>query len=391
MKNEKPKTTMIEKEISALLSRFGLLEADTINAIIDLANADANRFNEKQLINISGAVNLFSTATALYRSDSDRIIKPLTTIEKVDDLFEIASELKYKVDLLSAQINKPIQDRMNDILLQKRQFVKIDSSNIFKECSMNFAAGYYIFAAAPNVGKTLMMINTAKDLLLDRRKIIYITLDDSAEMVASRFMACLLASIEKGESKRIAIYNMQYVQYTPEKETARQYIFQEFTKLCDSGLLKIYDAKDCSSIEEINLKIKAEVTEDTVVFVDGMLLTKTPVHYRTEIEKNEFRANEIKGMAVKYNIPIITSNELVKDSSRNENELPKMDDIKGTGRFAFNANFIVLLWQLEKDREKSDGGGYINAFICKNKITEKKKMRKFYVEGKYSLAEQVEF
>ena len=75
-------------------------------------------------------------------------------------------------------------------------------------------------------------------------------------------------------------------------------------------------------------------------------------HQRKE---NIERANRLKTLADTYKIPLVCTGELRKSKDRREgNKPPIIDDLMETGKFAYNANLVWLLYSNTQEELKQD-------------------------------------
>jgi hypothetical protein len=259
-----------------------------------------------------------------------------------------------------------ICELLDNNLAQKKVYVKPDGDDVIRDACLNFNSGYYIFASGANIGKTNTLIGIGtKSLILGDFSVLYLSIDDSAQDISYRMMACLMEHLEPNLPVKVPCWAMRYMQTNPEKEAVRHTAHQVFTKFINSGKLSIYDSNSCRNFQHIAKEIEQRKDEKLLVIIDGVLLIDVPgKQYKTEFDKNEYRANELKRMAVKYDIPLLTSHEIIKQKDQKGYDL---SSLKGSGRFGYNANFVCLLIPDEKDKN------LVNCDIVKNKICATKK------------------
>lgn len=305
-----------------------------------------------------------------------------TIFEKANLLYDHAASIKMQIESVTKKSEPDIIERLDDILASKQVYKEMSTGDPIRDACLDFESGYYIFAAEPNKGKTNFLINyTVKFLMEKSRQIIFFSLDDSAESICYRIMACMSSFI--GEPY-LPCYRMKFLQHEPKLEAIRQGLYKAIASEIKKDNLNIFDIKDCREFDSMKriIRQKSKDMSKTVVMIDGVLLSDVPSSFRTEIERCEWRANELKRMSVELNIPVITTNEVIKNK---ENKNPAMADIKGTGRFMFNANMIVMLYPDQKDKDK------IYAKIDKNKVTDIKRQYVYHQNGAQSRLTHVEY
>lgn len=224
-------------------------------------------------------------------------------------------------------------------------------------------AGFYIIGAETNTGKTAFMTNLFLDILETNKetKGIYFSLDDSKDIIINRFIAIKtrlnLNQIQKrqaneGDAKNITqAYNVLY-------------------NLWKEGRLDIKDIAEVSDIGILEEEIKKQADKGLFVFIDGLYNLDIGGKFGGLREENIDRANKVKALVDTYKIPIITTGELRK-KQRGEGKNPKPDihDLMETGKFAYNANLVLLLYADNIEAYKEDAEPMMIMDYAKNKLS----------------------
>lgn len=222
----------------------------------------------------------------------------------------------------------------------------------FKEFAKNIDGvqpGFYIIAAEPHIGKTAFMTGLCLDLLETNQdvKVLYYSLDDSNLYTAYRFLSILTDfPINKTQRKQKNVDD-------------KKKLAEGRKKLLDliSTRLVIKDIGDIQDISQIDEDIRQmKESSKIVVFIDGLFNLNVGDSSDSSIRaENIKRANSIKKLVDTYEIPVFTTAEIRKKlKTESEKKKPSINDIMETGKFAYNANLILLMYPTEIDKVKKD-------------------------------------
>ena len=120
--------------------------------------------------------------------------------------------------------------------------------------------------------------------------------------------------------------------------------YDYLTDLAKSGRLFIRDALEIQDIESMEMEIKRRMNRKLFVVIDALYNLDTGDQADRGKENIEI-ANRLKMIVNIYSIPVICTGELVKDPKRiGENKRPTVHDLKETGKFAYNADIVLMLY-----------------------------------------------
>lgn len=352
-------------EITRVLDKFGIIDPD----FVDRARILPSIKQVETLTNINREINKLGLSIFIGKSGFDPMAFDARPIhQRVELVYSHVADLKNKLDQICKFDEPTILEDLEVNLAQKLQYVKCDNSDIIKAASLNYSPGYYIFASGANIGKTNTLVGvTSKSLSLEDFSVLYLSIDDSAQDIAYRLMSCLMDDVNPNLPVKVQCWAMKYLQLDHNREAVRRTAHELLAKYIKAGRLEIYDSKTCrnfDTIEKLVTDKKKQTDKKIIVIIDGVLLLDVPGSIKNEFEKNEIRANELKRIAVRHNIPLLTSHELVKMKDVKSYDL---NSLKGSGRFGYNANFVCLLTSDEKDKN------LVHCEIVKNKICAIKK------------------
>jgi len=244
--------------------------------------------------------------------------------------------------------------------------------------------GFYIIGAETNIGKTALLTNLFLDIIETNphSKGIYYSLDDSKDVIINRML-----SIKTG----LPINQVQRKQDNETDEHKLSGAYSELKKLAESDRINIKDQAEINHVDSLEIDIRERADGNFFVVIDGL--------YNLEVgsdrtgglrEVNIDRANRIKALVDTYRIPIIVTGELRKRSKdESSKKSPQIDDLMETGKFAYNANLVWLIYPEDRDDfEKSDEAILLVKF-AKNKLSHFKDFRKLrFIRAKGIIKEE---
>ncbi|WP_245628919.1 DnaB-like helicase C-terminal domain-containing protein [Alicyclobacillus shizuokensis] len=201
--------------------------------------------------------------------------------------------------------------------------------------------GLILFAAAPNVGKSAMMLQIAKTVS-ERNENVYVSyhsLDDSNNELLPRYIAC-------DQQIKIAQAKM------PEKFSDQPEIIEKRNEGLRNLYRNIYrfgmyDSENLgTSVEAIEQHIKDILMElpegvKLVICIDSFNdLTVESQKFSNNDARNEYVAKMLKSWTVRYNAVVMCTAHLRKTNGKR----PTVDDLKDTIRLQYEANLILLLY-----------------------------------------------
>lgn len=208
--------------------------------------------------------------------------------------------------------------------------------------------GLYLIGAYTNRGKTALLTSLALDALFSNPGItvMYFSLDDNVDTIVNRFLSIMTG---------IDINKVQKEQANPGDQDRLRKKYDELKVLADGGRLIIKDREEVSCINDLAAEIRERAGGKLVVFIDDVHNLLIGSGYDGLREENIDRANKIKDLAMLYKLPIICTAELRKKGTGEAvDRRPNINDFMETGKFAYNANVVWLLYSQTKNSEAFD-------------------------------------
>jgi DNA primase catalytic core len=222
--------------------------------------------------------------------------------------------------------------------------------------------GFYLLSAETSVGKTACLTNMFIDLILANPDVkgIYFSLDDNRDVIINRLLGFLTD---------IPLNQIQRKQENTTNQMKLVQAYDSLISLSDQGRLDIKDLSEVDSISKCEKIIRENVNRPLFVVIDGL--------YNLEIEGNQStremnidRANRIKTLVDIHKIPVICSGELRKKTTGdNSKKPPTLHDIMETGKLAYNANIVWLLYPKNISSFSTDDEPELVLEFAKNKLS----------------------
>lgn len=217
-------------------------------------------------------------------------------------------------------------------------------------------AGFYLFAAESNVGKSALMLNMMYDLCTyEENKLfgIYYSLDDSKNEIIPRVIAMdqlipISAASKPQRYQDLINEGDEYSELYQDILDKRNLGLQKLREC--NNMFKIEDSNKIKSIEDLyqhakqlQIYIKAIDPEmNIVIAIDSINDLKfSEQKFSSTTEKHAEAAKTVKQWTVELDCIIMASTHLRKI---NQNRRPSLDDLKESGEYVYEASLVWLLY-----------------------------------------------
>lgn len=197
-----------------------------------------------------------------------------------------------------------------------------------------------IILAGPGTGKSLFMCHHASSCLLQGKNVLYITLEMAEERIAERIDSNLLnTAVDDLENMSLEEYDRR--------------IKRLKSKIVGKLIVKEYPTASASVIHFKNLlnelHLKKSFKPD-MIFIDYMNICASS-RIKSGTNANSYTlvksiAEEIRGLAVEYNVPILTATQMTRSGATNSD--PNMDDVSESFGTVATADMIFALINTEE-------------------------------------------
>jgi archaellum biogenesis ATPase FlaH len=224
-----------------------------------------------------------------------------------------------------------------------------------------------IALAGTGVGKSLFMCSFASSVLLQGKNVLYITLEMAEERIAERIDANLLnTNIQDITEIPKPIFNTKVESL--QKKTQGKLFIKEYPTA----------SAHCGHFESLlkELHIKKDFIPD-IIFIDYLNIC-TSSRYKSGSNINSYTiiksiAEELRGLAVKYKVPVISATQTTRSGSTNSD--PDLTDTSESFGLPATADFMFALIS----NDELDSMGQIMVKQLKNRYNDKTTHRKFVV------------
>ena len=223
--------------------------------------------------------------------------------------------------------------------------------------------GFYVVGAETNAGKTAFLCNMTLDLLDSNEGLtgIYFSLNDSWDVISNRFL-----SIRTG----ISLNLVQRPQKKHRHEEMLKDGYNYLTELMTENRLFIRDSSDIENIMDLEIEIRRKMNRKLFVVIDSLYNLEMNLDGGDQRRENIERANRLKALSNTYGIPLMCTGELRKSKDRRDgNKPPIIDDLMETGKFAYNANLVLLLYPESWDAYDQEDEPILIMKYAKNKLS----------------------
>jgi hypothetical protein len=252
--------------------------------------------------------------------------------------------------------------------------------------------GFYLIGARENAGKTAFLCNLFLDTLDSNQTAndtekpvfgLFFSLDDTKNTILNRFISI----ISNGELFINQVAKPNSLKLFNGRETAYKKAVETVLKMADK--FSLFDSEDIQDIADISQYISEakfkHPDKKIVVFIDSLFnLELSDDDQNHENRKQHIlRAQQLKQISKIEKLPLVCTVELRKESTTKDTAgqkkvtPPTTSDIMESGKYAYNADLVFLLWydkeQLE-DLINSDRHFYkpvqVTLNYAKNKLSE---------------------
>lgn len=328
---------------------------------------------------LSDNPNYNDTPEEVDRKFQNFVANP-TMYNEIDMLYMIA--VNYGFEIFSIKKEKSVETVISFEKELEEQFLLDDTRDPnkllgfpltkFKELAGHvdgLQRGFYLLGAESNVGKTAVLTNMCLDVLETNPEVtvVYFSLDDSRKYTAYRFLSIMT---------KLGINDTHKQQTDPVKKLILESGRKDILDLARSGRLIVKDTSEVCTIDELKAVIK-DIPDKSklVVFIDGLYNLEVGERFKGGIrEENIERARQVKLLVDTYGIPILTTGELRKKAKdEGKDKAPTVHDLMETGKFAYNANVVWLLYG--KTAELSGDEPILTLEYVKNKLSDYKSLQ----------------
>lgn len=191
-----------------------------------------------------------------------------------------------------------------------------------------------VIGAMPSTGKSAFALQIASRCRYAGEKVLFFPLEMSTEQNIERLI------VSEGITSSKWLRNGKVNQ----EESAK--ISRYLDNLESENLLQIYESK--AAIETIEALARKE--KPYLIIIDQLTQMKSKSReFRTDLEHHQYMTSNLKRIAMNYNVAIILLHQLNRTTDRSD---PSMSSLKGSGSLEEDADNVILLQRMAKEKYK---------------------------------------
>jgi replicative DNA helicase len=212
------------------------------------------------------------------------------------------------------------------------------------------AGQFVLFAARPSVGKSVTLVDIARDVAFRQGKPVVLF---SLEMGATEVLLRIIAAEE-----RIPLTRLQTKDLTQDDwaKVAR------VTAKIAASQLTIIDAAEVG-VAEVRAKVREH--RPVVVLFDYVQLAKTRRGERREVLEEVTRG--LKVLAKDEGVTVVSAAQVRRAQQGREADAPKLSDLRETGALEQDADTVVIIHRPDKEEPESSRAGEVDMIVEKQR------------------------
>jgi len=298
-------------------------------------------------------------------------------------LTEIATKIQINDVMYSSDINE-LQENINDFFRKRSDKLEANSLEMistlppkryilksfieYSKATLGLSAGFHLFGAEENVGKTAILIQLSVDILFNNPKsrVWYITLDDTGKKLSKRFLASLtyyLGDMKIHNASKINFANSYYDGWDSTHSDAmysRKLRAMDTLKgyIRDKRLMIIGGEHSGESIKNELLECDPENDMLIIDAVYNLEINGTKNNGDNTLDGK--RAKTVKGLSNYFGIPVVCTKQARKGKTKGSSVDEKgegvkvklgVEDLEGSGKWKHEPDTIAMMW-VEKEVEE---------------------------------------
>lgn len=334
----------------------GIAYISSLTSIVSGINTDKHIRIVKQEYIRRNLVTLFTDQlTKLAERTHDIADTQIEVSNSLDDLFNVSTDdMANMFDIIGERLNN-----YSDVQPGKLLGIETGHSKLNKITNGWQAGDLIILAARPSMGKTAVSLLFAKYPALNKKKVVYFSLEMPKERIADRIIS-LETNIDssKLQSGRIEDYQWEQLDIHTMKYSGTELLIND-----ESGL----------TIEQIKASSLKELSKGKIalILVDYIQLIRFSGNSNPNVETGHISKN-LKSLAKKCNCPIIALSQLNRDVEKRPSKRPILSDLRDSGTLEQDADVVIFLYRPEyygyvEDQNGNSIKNIIEADVKKNR------------------------
>lgn len=213
----------------------------------------------------------------------------------------------------------------------------------------------YVIGGRPAMGKTMFAMNVVKDVALKQNKpVLYISLDQSTEMVVTK----LLQVVSAQDVRKLHLRDINEDEMTILRNSVKE-VGNSSLIVDDSPGMPVEMIREALEGEYQNLGIE-------LIVIDYLQLMRTRQHYQSRQEEIAKISRELKSIAQEFNLSIIAISQLSRFPEMRPDHRPMLSDLRESGVIEEVADCVFFIYRDEYYDSNSEYKGIAEIMIGKN-------------------------
>lgn len=315
---------------------------------------------------LANSISIKTYCSILAKSYIERLVKEAKSVEELDKLEEIKSNiLDYENENIK-HISVGVEDfKVNYEEVSNKSF--LTGFEDLDNCIGSFQGGDYIaLGGSTGSGKTTFALNVARNICAQGASVLYCSLEMPLKQLQNRF-ASLTSGLNASKFRSVGFTKEELEKYQEGLNSLKEW---NLYVICDYNM----------TIE----KLKVYATEQKKKGLDFLIIDYLGLlnghDNKSLYEKMTILSRKVKLMATELDIPILVLVQLNRDS-KNRNQLdkkPLLSDIRESGAIEQDADVVLFTYRpyieykdrIEAEKHKKD----FEIIIAKNRHGESNKI-----------------
>lgn len=290
----------------------------------------------------------------LHNLYEKRVLTECRTIKEIQEAQENVN--RYKLQERESKLLDVAVEYISDYDRKSDNIIKTNYQSIDDLIGGFQGGNYIILAGATGMGKTAMAINLIMNIIKQKKKVLFISLEMTAGEILSRII-----------SKELRIPSEAIRNHTLTEQHISKYVSyidsKEFKELQECITIPATSDLTVSKIEEIVRKSKANI-----VFIDYLGLIKSDNIRMSSYEQVSEISRRLKLLAMETDKPIVCLHQLNRANADRKDKRPLLSDLRDSGKIEQDADFITFVYRpcyydINADKE------YMEFFVGKSRHT----------------------
>lgn len=304
--------------------------------------------------------------------------------EKVKNIFDLYTK-NNDINLISDMINeiksKPSRSKKSLPIYTHDDFEKYCNTKEENFITFNRVTGKELMfykgalsfvVARPANGKTALLLSMAIDVLMQEKTVIFITYEQSpVELIVrmmSQYLSVLNPDFQTIGTTRIdnilkGLSSNENQKLIDAVVKTKEIIMEHIRK---NQLLIMHPQTDIKTLEEIINVSLIQYKPHTILIDYIQKITNSENQYASRQSEIANTSNRILQLAIKTNLPIVLGAQLNRGIENRKVSSIQLSDIRESGDIEQDANLIIGLRNLNKDKEKPENKLMIDVIKNRN-------------------------